>query len=188
MKELFSVIEAARVTERHGKPLDLAQAAEDLGDLFIRRRDAGKIIALGNGGSAAIASHTVNDLCKNCRVPALCFSDYALLTCLANDCGYENAYKEAVNLMADVDDIIIAISSSGKSANILNAAEAALNKGCYLLTLSGFDGDNPLRKMGDVNVYIPSPRYGLVEMSHQAILHMITDRISELFQAAELKK
>jgi D-sedoheptulose 7-phosphate isomerase len=184
MKELFSVIEAAQVTDRSGKILDRTQAAEALIRLFASRRNAGKIMAVGNGGSAAIASHTVNDLCKNCRISALCFSDYALLTCLANDCGYENAYKEAINLMADADDIIITISSSGKSANILNAAEAALGKGCYVCTLSGFAEDNPLRKMGDVNIYVPSARYGMVEMSHQAILHMITDCISERFQPA----
>jgi D-sedoheptulose 7-phosphate isomerase len=84
--------------------------------------------------------------------------------------------------MANTGDIIITISSSGKSANILNAAEAARDKGCYVCTLSGFGEDNPLRKMGDVNIYIPSARYGMVEMSHQAILHMITDRIGECFQ------
>lgn len=138
---------------------------------------SGKVIYIGNGGSASIASHMAADLWKNGGVKALCFTDPALLTCLANDLGYENVYSAPAESFAEKGDIFVAISSSGKSPNILKAAETALKKGCVLVTLTGFGADNPLRSMGAINFYVPSPVYGVVETAHAAICHAVVDHV-----------
>jgi D-sedoheptulose 7-phosphate isomerase len=117
------------------------------------------------------------DLWKNGGVKALCFSDASLLTCLANDLGYENVYSAPTASFAEKGDVFVAISSSGKSPNILKAAETALKKGCVLVTLTGFGADNPLRKMGAINFYVPTPVYGVVETAHAAICHAVVDHV-----------
>lgn len=137
----------------------------------------GKVIYIGNGGSASIAGHMAADLWKNGGVKTLCFSDPSLLTCLANDLGYENVYAAPVAAYAEKGDLLVAISSSGRSPNILKAAEAALKKGCALVTLSGFTPDNPLRRMGGINFYVPSSNYGVVETAHSAVCHAVVDHI-----------
>lgn len=139
-----------------------------------------KVIVIGNGGSAAIASHAANDFCKNDNIKAVCFSDYSYITCMANDFGYECVYEKGMEMFADEGDILIAISSSGNSENITRAAIKAKEKGCTVITLSGFKNNNKLRYLGDINIYVPKEHYGYVELSHQIILHMITDTIAEV--------
>lgn len=132
-----------------------------------------KVIYIGNGGSASIASHMSVDLWKNGGIKSQCFNDPSLLTCLANDLGYEHVFAKPVESFAEPGDIVVAISSSGKSANIINAAQAAIEKGCLLVTCSGFSPDNPLRKLGALNFYVPSKDYGVVETAHSAICHAV---------------
>src|SRR5579871_4591131 len=127
---------------------------------------AGKILVIGNGGSAAIASHVQNDLCKAVGIPTLVFNEAPLLTALSNDLGYEVAFEQQVKMWANPTDLLIAISSSGKSANILRAVSMARNIGCPVISFSGFQADNPLRQMGTLNFYVASERYGYVEMIH----------------------
>jgi len=100
-------------------------------------------------------------------------------TCMANDFGYEYVYEKGIEMFADQGDILIAISSSGNSENIIRATNKAKEKGCKTITLSGFKEDNKLRELGDINIYIPKEHYGYVELCHQIILHMITDTIGE---------
>ena len=135
-------------------------------------RASERLLFVGNGGSAAIASHMAIDYSKNGGIQAAAFNDPALLTCLANDCGFEHVFERAIELHADPErDVLVAISSSGRSPNILNAVAAARRKGMPVITLSGFDADNPLRSLGDANYYVPSHDYGHVEVTHLAILH-----------------
>ena len=130
---------------------------------------------VGNGGSAAIASHIHNDLCKSVGMRALVFNETPLLTAFSNDLSYAVAFENLVNLWADNGDMLIAISSSGKSENIIRAAKAALVKGCAVITLSGFNNDNPLRQIGQMNYYVPSGEYGYVELIHSILTHYISD-------------
>lgn len=134
-----------------------------------------KVMFVGNGGSAGIASHMAIDFSKNGGMRSLAFNDGAALTCLGNDLGYENVFAKQVELHGRSGDLLIAISSSGKSPNILKAVEAARAHGCAVLTLSGFGADNPLRRLGDVNLYVPSGEYGFVEISHLTLIHTIVD-------------
>lgn len=135
-----------------------------------------KVMVIGNGGSAAIASHVHNDLCKAVGVRALVFNELPLLTALSNDHGYGRVFEKPVRLWAEPNDLLFAISSSGQSENILLAVQAARDKGCAVMTFSGFSSKNPLRQMGDLNFYVPSLSYGEVEVSHLALLHFVTDR------------
>ncbi|MDP2855784.1 MAG: SIS domain-containing protein [bacterium] len=134
-----------------------------------------KIMAIGNGGSAAIAIHTLTDCANAGGLRTSDFMSPALLTCMSNDYGYENVFAKPIEIFADEGDILFAISSSGKSPNILKACEAAVNRGCKIVTFSGFSPDNPLRKAGYLNFYVPSTHYGFVEIAHQALIHCILD-------------
>ena len=105
------------------------------------------------------------------------FTEQPLLTALANDHGYKSVFDSPTVLWADEGDVMIAISSSGNSENILRAANKAKNNGMKLITLSGFNPDNELRKLGDINLYSASNKYGIVENVHSIIIHSITDSL-----------
>lgn len=140
---------------------------------------APRTYVIGNGGSAAIASHMAEDYTKNGGIRMSAFNDAALLTCFANDYGYERMFEMAVENYMDEGDLLVAISSSGKSPNILNGVYAAKVKGCQVITFSGFKSDNPLRQLGDLNFYVPDDSYGNVEITHLSLLHGILDFICE---------
>lgn len=180
-KELAEIFGKIEVTDGKCRNLSLEDAICDIAS-SIGRLNTGqnKVICVGNGGSCAIASHTVTDLLKNAKVPAITISDASLLTCLSNDLGYENVFQTPIDFFAKKGDMIFAISSSGESKNILNAAAAAKEKGCFLVTLSGFKKGNILRSLGDANFYVPSKSYGYVELAHSIICHSITDCLMKL--------
>ena len=139
--------------------------------------DSKKVIIVGNGGSAAIASHVSVDLTKAAQVRSINFNEADLITCYANDFGYENWVSEALKSYSDVDDLLILISSSGKSQNIINAAIEAKKIGLKIITLSGFYSDNPLRKLGDINLWVDSADYNIIEMTHHIWLLAIVDYV-----------
>ena len=165
-----------QATDFKGQEFDFDQAVRQITKLISRQRKKGnKIIIIGNGGSASIASHMATDFIKNLKIPALAFNDASLLTCLSNDLGYEKVFSAPIGILAKKGDILFAISSSGKSKNILNAVKEAKKKGCFVIGLSGFSRQNPLRSLGDVNFYLPSSAYGAVEIAHLAVCHAIVD-------------
>jgi len=138
-----------------------------------------KIIVVGNGGSAAMASHVAVDFTKAAGIRAINFNEADLITCFANDYGYEHWVAKALESYADPGDLAILISSSGKSQNIINGAETAKVMGLPLITVSGFSIDNPLRKLGDLNLWVNSTAYNIVEMTHHIWLVAIIDYIIE---------
>jgi len=141
-------------------------------------RLGGKVILVGNGGSAAMASHVAVDLTKNAKVRAVTFNEPDLITCFANDFGYERWLEKAIEHYGEAGDVLIAISSSGKSANILNAcAAAARQQFAAVITFSGFSPDNPLRQLGQENFWVDSRAYNLVEMTHHFWLLALVDLI-----------
>lgn len=163
-------------------PISLAQAVEWGKDRARKTHAQGnKIIFIGNGGSAGISSHLAIDYSKNGNMRALAFNDGAALTCLANDLGYENVFAKQIELHARKGDLLVAISSSGRSPNIIEGVKQARESGCAVITMSGFTPDNPLRQMGDVNFYVDSNVYGLVEILHLTLGHLILDIAMESF-------
>ncbi len=139
----------------------------------------GKVILAGNGASAAIASHVAVDLTKTSGVRAINFNEADLITCFANDYGYEHWVEKALDFYADPKDVVILISSSGMSPNIVNAALRAKSQGLPVITFSGFRENNELRKLGDVNFWVDSSEYNIVETIHQAWLLAVVDKIKE---------
>jgi D-sedoheptulose 7-phosphate isomerase len=158
-----------------------ADAAIDstLGMLQAVRQRGGSVFVIGNGGSAAVAAHIQNDLVNKGRLRAQVLHEPSLMTCMSNDYGYDAAFSRLVGFYAREGDLLIAISSSGRSPNILAAVEAARSAGASVVSLSGFGGDNPLRTLGDVNFWSPSPDYGEVEISHLFLLHYIADCLAD---------
>ena len=136
-----------------------------------------RLIIIGNGGSNAVASHLAEDFQKTANIPALCFSDPALITCFANDYGYDKAIAEWLKRHITDGDCLVAISSSGESKNILNAAAYASLQKVDIISLSGFKNNNTLSNKGIVNFHIPAENYGIVECYHQIIMHIILDEI-----------
>ena len=134
------------------------------------------VFFIGNGGSNAICSHMLEDYAKIGRFRTHSFSDPSLITCYANDYGYENAMAEWMKLYFEEGDLLVAISSSGNSKNILNAVNAANQMNGKVITLSGFKMDNYLKSKGLVNFYLPIENYGVVECFHQVILHALLDQ------------
>ena len=174
--ELGAVFSGIKVSDAKGKFSSFPRTMTEISKIIVsRRRTSGKVLLIGNGGSASIASHIATDFLKSCRIPALTFNDPSLLTCMSNDYGYGSVFAKPLEILAKKGDIVFTVSSSGKSPNILSAAAAAKKKGCYIITLSGFSPDNPLRSKGNINFYVPSHSYGCVEISHLAICHSIVD-------------
>lgn len=160
------------------EPVSLVTGFDLAIGMILKTSETGhKVIFVGNGGSAAIASHMALDFWNAGGIDATSFNDAAQLTCMANDRGYENVFAEPIRRFARIGDTLVAISSSGRSANILNAVRAAKEKGCSILTLSAFDADNPLRRSDGLDFYVPSSSYGIVEISHLWILVSMLEEI-----------
>jgi D-sedoheptulose 7-phosphate isomerase len=175
LKTLYDLI---LITDKENNNLVFDEAIETAVNNIIQcKKTAKKLIFIGNGASASIASHMATDFWKNGNVRALAFNDASGLTCISNDFGYKHVFEKPVEMFSNSGDILVAISSSGRSENILRAAKAAKANNLKIITLSGFSEDNPLRIMGDINFYIPSDSYGHIEVLHHSICHCLVDTI-----------
>ena len=142
------------------------------------QKSKNKIMIFGNGGSAAIASHFSVDLTKNAKIRCFNFNESDLITCFSNDYGYEKWVEKAVSFYGDEGDILIIISASGKSKNMINGCEAARRKKfSHIITFTGLDKGNPVSKLGDINFWINSKAYNYIENIHQIWLLTIVDLI-----------
>lgn len=175
-RKFIDLINSIEVTGKGGKVMDFYEGIEMACSAIRKNSQAGgKVFFIGNGGSAAIASHMAIDFWKNLKIEAFSFSDSSLLTCISNDFGYDYVFAKPIEFFANKKDTLVSISSSGKSKNILKAVGAAKAKGSSVITLSGFDKNNPLRPQGICNFYVPANEYGLVEVGHQYVCHYIAD-------------
>jgi D-sedoheptulose 7-phosphate isomerase len=134
------------------------------------------VYLIGNGASAAMASHFAADACKNGGLRAQAFNDGSLLTCAGNDVGFDQVFALPLTRFARAGDLLITISSSGASPNILRALECAQELGLQIVTVSGKRADNPSRAVGDINCYMPATRYGWIESGHHVVLHYWLDQ------------
>jgi D-sedoheptulose 7-phosphate isomerase len=146
--------------------------------LAVKERD-GKLMLAGNGASASIASHFALDFTNQATVRSMSFNDAALLTAFANDFGYERWVAKAVAHYAQPGDMVVLISSSGRSANMLKAADQAHELGLSVATLTGFDEDNPLSARGDIRFWLDSSTYNVVESVHTAWLGALCDLVRD---------
>ena len=130
---------------------------------------------IGNGASAMMAGHMSADATKNGEIKATCFNESSLMTAISNDINFEEVFSYPLKRFAHKGDILVTISSSGNSPNIIKGIEAAKELGLKIITLSGLKEENQSRKMGDLNFYVPAKTYGLTESAHQALLHAWLD-------------
>ncbi len=176
-------IEASLGANPNLSTFSMARAVFVAVSIFKNLPKSNHIFIIGNGGSASIASETANRFWKFCDLKSVAFNDPALLTSTANDMGWEKVFELPLNTFAKYRDVLIAISSSGESPNIINAVNMAKSKGLTVITLSGFQPNNRLRQMGDINFYVPmaaqypvaSSAYRHTERTHLFILDCILD-------------
>lgn len=149
-------------------------------DVFTEHKQAGnQVFFIGNGGSAAIASHMTADFMKNGGMKTYSLYDNAVMTCMSNDYGYENIFSRPLAFLAKQGDLLVAISSSGNSPNIIRAIDTVTEKKGVVVTFTGFCPDNKAKQRGDINVYVPCEKYGMVESIHSIILQQVVDTILE---------
>lgn len=147
------------------------------------RETKSKIYFFGNGASAAFANHMALDFSKNGKILSRSLSDSALLTALANDYSYENAMLEYLKIEGVTkEDLVITISSSGNSPNVISVLNYCKNNNINTLALSGLKNDNKSIEIADHSIYVPMKTYGMVECIHQIFLHLILDDSMEVFE------
>jgi len=135
------------------------------------------IFFVGNGASASMACHMAADVSKNGNIRTQVFTDVSLITAIANDISYDEVFAEPIRLQMFDNDMLVAISSSGNSKNVIRACEECRKKNGQIITLSAMNRDNFLQSMGDINIFIPAQTYGWAESGHAAILHYWMDLI-----------
>lgn len=149
-------------------------------DTFTKHKERNsQLFFIGNGGSSAIASHMTADYMKNGGMNTYSLYDNAVTTCMGNDYGYEYIFSRPLDFLMKKGDLLVAISSSGNSLNIIKAIEIAESKEGEVITFTGFESDNMIKQMGNVNVYVPCRKYGIVESIHNLMLQQIVDTIVE---------
>ena len=160
---------------------EIKKKLSNLKKIVVSTKKSGKkILIFGNGGSAAIASHFSVDLTKNAKIRCTNYNESNLITCFSNDFGYEHWVEMAINYFGDKGDVLIIISSSGKSKNMINACFAARKKKfSKIITLTGHSVNNPIKKLGDINLWVNTKAYNYIENIHQFWLLSLVDLVSE---------
>jgi len=173
---LTSLLHRTAVTTLEAQSIDTQCALSQLCSISreIGLNDRQQIFC-GNGASAAFASHMALDWSKNARIQSRCFSDPSLMSAVANDLGVEEMFSTPLRCYAKPKDLLVTISSSGNSLNILGGIATARELGMTVVTFSGLKSTNQSRSLGDLNFYTPAKTYGIVECIHQILLHLWLD-------------
>ena len=178
IKELIQTLENVRIYLINDKAISYEAGMQVLVECFTRHKKAGtQIFFIGNGGSSAIASHMTADFMKNGGMRTCSLYDYAVTTCMGNDYGYESVFSRPLEFLGQESDLLVAVSSSGNSQNIVNAVQTANAKRMETITFTGFRADNKVKRLGMINVYVPSEKYGFVESIHNLMLQQVVDLI-----------
>jgi D-sedoheptulose 7-phosphate isomerase len=182
LRGLHNALNHMIVTDRDARELTQEHGLLELCRMCYEAKLAGQAMYfVGNGASASMASHMAADFSKNCGCRAMAFNDIALMTAVSNDIHYDDCFAVPLTCFATAGDILITVSSSGNSPNVTKAIDSARKINVGVVTLSGMKPDNRSRKMGDLNFWIPADIYGLVEASHQALLHCWLDTFLDLY-------
>ena len=175
--------EAAEVLQKFLESEDNLRAIEKAGDLMsISIEEGGKIISCGNGGSMCDAMHFAEELTGRYRhdrpaLPAVSISDPSHLSCVSNDYGFDQVFSRYIEGLGNPDDVLLAISTSGNSNNIIKAAEAAKEKGMKVVALTGKTG-GLLARLADVEVRVEGGRYSdRIQEVHIKVIHILIDYI-----------
>ena len=178
INDLCNLLEDLSVQDSQGINLEVDEAFSRVTELTFRvKSKGGTIYFIGNGASASMASHFSADMAKSGGVRTMVFTDPSLITAVANDVSYEDVYAEPLKWYMKSKDMVVAISSSGNSPNIVRALHQAKETGGTVITISAMKGENAIRKLGDLNFHVPANTYGFAETAHAAILHFWMDLV-----------
>lgn len=175
--DISQALERTVVTNSQGEEIDVNEGFDVWADRAknMQNERQGLLFFCGNGASATMAEHMSHDWFQNAQVNTYSVSETSHLTAISNDLSYEDVFSYRINRICSERDILITISSSGNSPNIVKAIVTAKKKGCYVITVSGKAPDNQSRKLGDLNFYVPLETYGMVESAHAVLLHAALD-------------
>lgn len=180
IKKLIKTLEETKIYIDTNAELDYDTGIQQLVACFTKhKQEKSQIFFIGNGGSSAIASHMTADFMKNGGMKTYSLYDNAVTTCMGNDYGYEYVFSRPLEFLGKENDLLVAISSSGNSQNIVNAINVAKTRGMEVITFTGFQSDNRSKQLGTFNVYVPSEEYGIVESIHNLMLQQVVDLIME---------
>ena len=180
ISELMHTLDQTRIYIENDTALDYDAGMQTLVECFTRhKKEETQIFFIGNGGSSAIASHMTADFMKNGGMKTYSLYDNAVTTCMGNDYGYEYVFSRPLEFLGQERDLLVAVSSSGNSQNIVNAISMANVKDMETVTFTGFKENNKSRQLGMINVYVPSEKYGIVESIHNLMLQQVVDMIME---------
>ncbi len=185
--DVFTGIKNVIVTDQTGNEVSIQKAMDLWSEKakMLRDKEKGVIFFCGNGASATMAEHMSHDWFQNAEVNTITCAETAHITAISNDLSYEEVFSYRINRILSDKDILVTISSSGNSPNIVKALEVGKRKGAYCITFSGKGSDNRSRKMGDLNFYVPLDAYGLVESAHAVILHAALDNFLEKYMGGK---
>lgn len=177
IKTLYGTTIQRKTEEKYGA---YPKGIQVLLDVFLEHKKKNAMLFfIGNGGSSAIASHMTADFMKNGGMNTYSLYDNAVTTCMGNDYGYEYIFSKPMEFLVQEGDLVVAISSSGNSANIVNGIVTAKRKKADVITFTGFTEDNRAKQLGDINLYVACTKYGIVESIHNLILQQIVDMIMD---------
>lgn len=181
INQIKNLFEKTKVSKKGGKEMNVEEAKKEVLKMISRaKQEKRKLIFIGNGGSAAIAQHKALDFNLQGKIKAISVPDQTVLTCFANDLGFENIFSRQIENWGEKGDILIAISSSGSSKNIVLGVKTAQRKKMKVITFSGFKKENSLRKMGDLNFWVPAENFNQVEAVHLLLLDWILEDLAKI--------
>lgn len=186
-EDVMTGVKNVIITDQKGNKMLVQEAIDLWGEKVREVRDEKKGIVFfcGNGASASMAEHMSHDWFQNAEVNTTTCAETTHITAISNDLSYEDVFSYRINRILSENDILVTISSSGNSPNIVKALETGKKKGAYCITFSGKGADNKSRQMGELNFYVPLDTYGLVESAHAVILHAALDNFLERYMGGK---
>lgn len=165
------------VTVDNGKEISVDEGLEIWAERVrdVQENTKGLLFFCGNGASASMAEHMSHDWFQNGVVNTTTCAELSHVTAISNDISYEDVYAYRIRRIISEKDIVIGISSSGNSPNIVKAIQEAKERKAFTITVSGKKPDNKIRQMGNLNFYVPLEHYGEVESAHAVLLHGALD-------------
>ena len=151
---------------------DLIKMRDEIHKTF---HSKGKLIFVGNGASASLCSHAATDFTKQAKIPSIAFNDHNLITALSNDYGYENWVTKAIEYYSNENDLLLFISVSGESKNLINGIKFSNNNNLKTASLTGSDKNNTLKRNSDFSLWVDSKAYNIVESIHTIWITLIID-------------
>ncbi len=176
LEQFHQMLRRVQVTNNRGESISFDYSIKQFVDFLQSTRHTNNVVYfVGNGASAAMASHFSADIAKNGLIHTEVLTDVSLMSAMANDISYSDVFSEPLKVRFKKNDVLVSISSSGNSENVVRASHVAADKGGKLITLSAMSSANKLRRLGDLNFYLPADTYGFAESGHHTLLHHMVD-------------